>query len=68
MSDALDVLDQQVGGVLARFAERRGSAGTPLVEQHDVVALGVEKPPALRRDARARPAVQEHSGLAVGVS
>src|SRR5215470_16341457 len=42
---------------------RRRAAAAALVEQHDVVARGVELPTVRWRNAAAGPAVQEDGGL-----
>jgi hypothetical protein len=58
IAQAFDVLDQQLGGVVAALAQRRRLAGAALVEQDHAVLLGIEEAAMLRRQAGARAAVQ----------
>lgn len=68
LAQALDVLDQQLGRVVAPLAQRGGLAGAALVEQDDAVGVRVEKAAVLRRQAGARAAVQEDDRNAVRVA
>ena len=56
----------QVGGRVARV--RRAPTGSPLVEEHDPIRVGVEPTSMVRRTTRARSAVQHQRGLAVRVA
>jgi len=55
----LDVRHQLPSGVIAQLGVRSGLPATALVEQHDAIALRVEKPPVHRLATGPWPTVQE---------
>ena len=67
-AEGLDIGNQVPGGVLAQFGVGTAPAATPLVEQDDPVAAGIEEAAWRRVPAPARTAVQEHHGLALWIA
>ena len=59
LAKPLDIFNEVPGSVCLERRVRRGSTATALVEQQDIVALGVEQPPMCRPASGARPAVKE---------
>ncbi|KAF1071166.1 MAG: hypothetical protein GAK39_01442 [Variovorax sp.] len=58
----LDVGDQQLGAVVARFAARRAASRAALVEGNHAIARRIEAARERGRTARARPAMQHERG------
>ena len=58
-AQALDVLHQQLGRVVAAFAQGCRLAGAALVKQHDPVVRRIEELPVPGRQSGARAAMQE---------
>ena len=54
-----DIGDEVGWRVVGDLAERRRAAGAALIENHDPLILGIEKPPMHRRRAGAGTAVQK---------
>jgi hypothetical protein len=63
-SKFFNVCDQVRRIVVQCLAQWRGAARAALVEDHDPIALWIEKAPMGRRRARARSAMQEDDGQA----
>jgi hypothetical protein len=64
----MSATDQVPSRIVVERGVRAALAAAALVEQHDAVASGVEKPPLLGTGAAARTAVQKHHRLAVGIA
>src|ERR1043166_8273680 len=47
---------------------RRAAAATPLIEEHDAIARGIEEPSMVRRASAAGAAVKEHGRPARGIA
>ena len=67
-AQSLDIGDEMGGGVVVQAAERTGSSGAALVEQHDPPEAWVEEPAMDGARARAGTAVKEQRRQAAGVA
>src|SRR6185295_5522392 len=59
LAQALDVRDEMLRGVVLQLAERRGAAGSALIEYDDTVVRRIEEAPVRRRRAGAGSAVEK---------
>ncbi len=64
----LDIGHQMPGGVVVQTGVRTGAATAALIEQQNLVALGIEQLAMMRRDAAARPAMNEDRRFPVRVA
>ena len=59
LADGFHVGYQRLGGVVLQFGMGRGTPGAALIEDDDVVVLGIKVAPAVAVCATARAAVHE---------